>query len=132
MFRRLAIFVDGFELGAAEAVASFGDIKPAQVFDLLARLADKSLMRADHEAERYHLLATIHEYASEKLAEAGEDDQARRAHLAYTPNSRSGRAPGSSSSTRRRPSWKPSSTALTPSAPTSARPPTTPGRAATP
>jgi predicted ATPase/DNA-binding SARP family transcriptional activator len=83
VFRRLATFVDGFELAAAETVASFGDIKPDQVLDLVARLADKSLLRADHEAERYHLLATIREYASEKLAEAGERDQARRAHLAY-------------------------------------------------
>jgi predicted ATPase/DNA-binding SARP family transcriptional activator len=83
VFRRLATFVDGFELAAAETVASFGDIRPDQVLDLLARLADKSLIRADHEAERYHLLATIREYASEKLAEAGERDQARRAHLAY-------------------------------------------------
>ncbi len=83
VFRRLATFVDGFELAAAETVASFGDIKPDQVLDLVARLADKSLLRADHEAERYHMLATIREYASEKLAEAGERDQARRAHLAY-------------------------------------------------
>ena len=83
VFRRLATFVDGFELAAAEAVASFGDIKPGQVLDLVARLADKSLLRADPEAERYHMLSTIREYASEKLAEAGEGDQARRAHLAY-------------------------------------------------
>ncbi|MGD0700665.1 MAG: BTAD domain-containing putative transcriptional regulator [Trebonia sp.] len=83
VFRRLAAFVDGFELAAAETVASFGDINPGQVLDLVARLADKSLLRADHEADRYHMLATIREYASEKLAEAGERDLARRAHLAY-------------------------------------------------
>jgi predicted ATPase/DNA-binding SARP family transcriptional activator len=83
VFRRLAVFVGGFELAAAEAVASFGDIRPAQVLDLVARLADKSLLRADHERERYQMLATIHEYAAERLAEAGEGDQARRAHLAY-------------------------------------------------
>lgn len=83
VFRRLATFVGGFQLGAAEAVASFGDIKPGQVLDLVARLADKSLLRPEHQHERYHMLATIHEYAAERLAEAGEGDHARRAHLAY-------------------------------------------------
>ena len=82
-FRRLAVFVGGFELGAAEAVTSFDDIGRAQVLDLVARLADKSLLQADHGHERYHLLATIGEYAAERLAEAGEGDRARRAHLAY-------------------------------------------------
>ena len=65
------------------AVAAFGDIRPGQVLDLVARLADKSLLQADQEHERYQMLATIREYAAERLAEAGERDQARRAHLAY-------------------------------------------------
>jgi predicted ATPase/DNA-binding SARP family transcriptional activator len=83
VFRRLAVFSGGFTLAAAEKVAGFGDIAPAQVLDLLTRLADKSLLRV--ERERYHLLATIHEYAREQLASSGDADQARRAHLAcYT------------------------------------------------
>ncbi len=81
LFRRLAVFSGGFTLAAAERVAAFGDIVASQVLDLLARLADKSLLRVDRE--RYHLLATIHEYARERLAASGEADQARRAHLAY-------------------------------------------------
>ena len=80
-FRRLATFSGGCSLAAAERVAAFGDITPGQVLDLLTRLADKSLLRAEHE--RYHMLATIREYAAVKLAAAGELDQARRAHLAY-------------------------------------------------
>jgi len=83
VFRRLAVFVGGLELAAAEAVTSFDGIGPTQVLGLIARLADKSLLRTDHEHERYHMLATIGEYAAERLAEAGEGIQARRAHLAY-------------------------------------------------
>ena len=81
VFRRLAVFSGGFALAAAERVAAFGDIDPGQVLDLLTRLADKSLLRV--ERERYHLLATIREYAADKLAAAGELDEVRRAHLAY-------------------------------------------------
>jgi predicted ATPase/DNA-binding SARP family transcriptional activator len=81
VFRRLAVFSGGFSLAAAERVAAFDEITAEQVLDLLTRLADKSLLRVDRE--RYHLLATIREYAGEKLAAAGELDQARRAHLAY-------------------------------------------------
>jgi predicted ATPase/DNA-binding SARP family transcriptional activator len=81
VFRRLAVFSGGCTLAAAERVTGFGDIAAAQVLDVLARLADKSLLRVDRE--RYHLLATIHEYARERLAASGEAEQARRAHLAY-------------------------------------------------
>jgi len=81
VFRRLAVFADGFTLPAAERVVAFGGIGEGQVLDLLARLADKSLVQVD--GERYHLLATIREYAADKLARAGERDQARRAHLDY-------------------------------------------------
>jgi predicted ATPase/DNA-binding SARP family transcriptional activator len=80
-FRRLATFSGGCSLAAAERVAGFGDIAPGEVLDLLTRLADKSLLRVEHE--RYHMLATIREYAAAKLAAAEELDQARRAHLGY-------------------------------------------------
>ena len=81
VFRRLALFSGGFTLAAAERVAAFGDIDAGQVLDLLSRLADKSLLRV--ERERHHLLATIREYATEKLTAAGELDEVRTAHLAY-------------------------------------------------
>ena len=81
VFRRLATFAGGCTLAAAEQVAAFGGIAAGDVLDLLARLADKSLLRAENE--RYQLLATIREYAAEKLSQAGERDQARDAHLAY-------------------------------------------------
>ena len=85
VFRRLATFAGGFTLEAAERVAAGGDIKPASMLELLTRLADKSLVRVEHTRDdsRYHLLVTIRDYARDRLAEAGESDPVRRAHLGY-------------------------------------------------
>jgi predicted ATPase/DNA-binding SARP family transcriptional activator len=84
-FRRLAIFAGGFTLEAAERVTAGGDLKPASMLELLTRLADKSLLRVDHARgdSRYHLLVTIRDYARDRLADAGEADAMRQAHLAY-------------------------------------------------
>ena len=54
------------------------------MLELLTALAEKSLLLTDRgSAPRYRLLGTIKEYAGLRLAEAGESDVARRAHLAY-------------------------------------------------
>ena len=84
-FRRLATFFGGFTLQAAERVAAGGDIRANAMLELLTRLADKSLLRVEHAGgeSRYFLLATIRDYARERLAEAAESDQARQAHLQY-------------------------------------------------
>jgi len=84
-FRRLSAFAGGFTLEAAERVAAGGDIKPASMLELLTRLADKSLLRVEHSRDdsRYHLLVTIRDYARDRLADAGESDSVRRAHLSY-------------------------------------------------
>ena len=85
VFRRLAVFAGGFTLGAAEAVGAGPDISPDRVLDLLMRLSDKSLLRVDHAGGdvRYHLLATVRDYARERLADAAEDEPARRAQLRF-------------------------------------------------
>ena len=85
-FRRLATFFGGFTLHAAERIAAGGDIRPEAMLELLTRLADKSLLRVEHAARgetRYFLLATIRDYARERLTEAAESDQAWQAHLRY-------------------------------------------------
>ena len=85
VFRRLAVFSGGFTLGAAERVAAGGDIPARDILDLLTRLADKSLLRVEQDSggARYRLLATIRDYARERLAEAAEEEPLRQAHLRY-------------------------------------------------
>jgi predicted ATPase len=87
VLRRLAVFSGGASLDAAEQVCG-GDavdaVEPADVLELLTALADKSLLRTEGDsAPRYRMLDTIREYAQDRLAEAGESDLARHAHLAY-------------------------------------------------
>ena len=83
VFRRLAVFAGGFTLTAAGQVAASGDIHAERMLDLLTRLTDKSLLAVDHSGPdaRYHLLATVRDYARERLAGAGEEVPTRRAHL---------------------------------------------------
>jgi predicted ATPase/DNA-binding SARP family transcriptional activator len=85
VFRRLAVFFGGFTLAAAERVAAGGYVGAAQMLELLTRLADKSLLRVEHApaGSRYFLLATIRDYAEERLAGASETDRVRHAHLQY-------------------------------------------------
>jgi predicted ATPase/DNA-binding CsgD family transcriptional regulator/Tfp pilus assembly protein PilF len=77
LLRRLAVF-SGWNLDMAEQVCSDAAIPPDAVLDLLISLIDKSLVVLDGEAAgdaRYRLLDTIREYALERLAAAGEQDQ---------------------------------------------------------
>ena len=47
LFRRLAVFMGGFDLDAAQAVAGGGDVERFQVLDQLTLLVDKSLVVAE-------------------------------------------------------------------------------------
>ncbi|MGI8855287.1 MAG: ATP-binding protein [Thermomicrobiales bacterium] len=85
LFRRLAVFVGGWTLAAAEAVdAGDGDAEGA--LDALASLLDKNLIRAAEGADgeaRFTLLETIREFARERLAENGEDAAIHLRHMHY-------------------------------------------------
>ncbi len=84
VLRRLAVFSGGASLDAAERVCAGDAVGPQQVLELLTALAEKSLLLAEGDsAPRYRMLGTIKEYAAHRLAEAGESDRARHAHLAY-------------------------------------------------
>ncbi|MGW8647728.1 BTAD domain-containing putative transcriptional regulator, partial [Micromonospora chalcea] len=84
VLRRLSVFSGGAGLDAAERVCAGGAVAPGDVLDLLTALTEKSLLVAAGDvAPRYRMLGTIKEYAAQRLAEAGEADTARRAHLAY-------------------------------------------------
>ena len=82
LFRRLAVFLGGFDFDAAQAVAGGGEVERYQVLDQLTLLVDKSLVAADDSGERtrYRLLETVRQYALEKLGESGEADAVRTRH----------------------------------------------------
>jgi predicted ATPase/class 3 adenylate cyclase/DNA-binding CsgD family transcriptional regulator len=85
LFRRLAVFLGGFDLDAAQAVAGSGEVERYQVLDQLSLLVDKSLVVADDSRgrTRYRLLETVRQYAQEKLGESGEADAVRSRHRDY-------------------------------------------------
>jgi predicted ATPase/DNA-binding winged helix-turn-helix (wHTH) protein len=76
LLRRLSVFVDGWSLDGAVAVAGDGDVPldPDDVFDRLSALVDKSLVVADTAgpSTRYRMLETTRQYAAEKLVESAE------------------------------------------------------------
>jgi predicted ATPase/DNA-binding winged helix-turn-helix (wHTH) protein len=74
LMRRLSVFIDGWSLDGAVAVAGDPPLDPDDVFDLLSALVDKSLVVADTSGAttRYRMLETTRQYAAEKLAESGE------------------------------------------------------------
>ncbi len=85
--RRLGVFVGPFDMTAAEAVVSvLGDVDRHAVFDLIDRLAAKSLVGIDETpggSIRYRLDETIRHYALDRLTEAGELAAARDAHAEH-------------------------------------------------
>ena len=86
VLRRLAVFQSSFDLAAAEQVATGGDVDELAVLDVLGRLVDKSLVQMDESPTgdvRYSLLDTIRQFGRDRLAEAGEVDDALARHLAW-------------------------------------------------
>lgn len=85
LFRRLAVFMRGFDLDAAEAVGSRAEMERYQLRDQLTRLVENVLVVASwgQGAMRYGLLETVRQYALEKLGESGEADAVRTRHRDY-------------------------------------------------
>jgi predicted ATPase/class 3 adenylate cyclase/DNA-binding CsgD family transcriptional regulator len=85
LFRRLAVFLGGFDLDAAQAVTGADGVQRYQVLDQLSLLVDKSLVVAENAGgrTRYRLLETVRQYALEKLGESGEADAVRIRHREY-------------------------------------------------
>jgi tetratricopeptide (TPR) repeat protein len=76
-FARLAVFPAAFALEAAEHVVDLNDS-----LEVITALIDESLVRRAPDG-RFALLATIREYAAERLADRGEEAEARRRHALY-------------------------------------------------
>ena len=85
LLRRLAVFVGGFDLQAAEKVCGVEPIEDFEVLDLLGSLVDKSLVMAEEREEgtRYRMLETIRDYAADKLKGEGEEAEAAVRHCEY-------------------------------------------------
>ena len=75
LFRRLSVCSGGCDLEAAEAIAGPLD---GEVIDGLASLVDKSLVRRQDRAgePRFQMLATIREFAGERLAQDPDEERA--------------------------------------------------------
>jgi predicted ATPase/DNA-binding CsgD family transcriptional regulator len=85
-FRRLAIFVGGCTLEAAEAVCSQAADHSLPAIDLVASLLDKSLLQQSDrggDEPRLLMLETIREYALETLVDSGELEATEELHAMY-------------------------------------------------
>jgi predicted ATPase/DNA-binding CsgD family transcriptional regulator len=84
LFRHVSVFAGSWSLAAARAVCAGPSLPEADMLDLLASLANKSLVQVRRGRElRYRLLETVHQYAAAKASQAGEVAGLRDMHLAY-------------------------------------------------
>ena len=74
LFARLSVFDGGCTLGSAQ------DVCDADL-DVIGSLVDKSLLR--HTGERFWMLETIGQFASERLAASGEAGELQRRHAEH-------------------------------------------------
>ena len=79
----LGVFVRGWSVDAAIALAGDLGHDAEQAMELLGGLADKSLVSVDAflVPPRYRLLESVREFALARLAQSGEADLARDAHV---------------------------------------------------
>ena len=82
LWARLSVFAGGFELDAAEGICADHQLAAGDMPGLLAALAGKSILTAEHRAgvARYRLPEPLREFGQERLHESGEDTALRRRH----------------------------------------------------
>ena len=83
LFRRLGVFAGGCTLEAAEAVANLD--APFDVLEGMVALLDASLVQSEEQdaESRYTMLATVREFAQERLREIGEESATRDRHARF-------------------------------------------------
>jgi predicted ATPase/DNA-binding SARP family transcriptional activator len=83
VMEQLSVFAGGCSLEVAERIGQRLGLGSFELLDLLAGLADKSLLVATVGADgqpRYHMLETLRAYGIERAQERGSFHQARRRH----------------------------------------------------
>ncbi len=87
LLQRLSIFSGGWDLDAAEAIASDSSVLPREnILDLLSQLVNKSLVMVEWQIKseaHYRMLQTIHEFARGKLLASGQLEALRARHFDY-------------------------------------------------
>jgi len=80
---RLSVFAGPFDLEAAQAVVAGPGIDEVEVLDVVAALADRSLLQVgEHDGRaRYRLLETIRLFAQQRLTELDDPTRVRDRHL---------------------------------------------------
>jgi len=86
LFRRLAVFVGGFTLEAAQAVVNAQNDLALDVLEGVVTLVDHNLLTQMDQSDgepRFGMLETIHQYSYEQCEKTQEISVARDWHLAY-------------------------------------------------
>jgi non-specific serine/threonine protein kinase len=86
LLSRLSVFPGGWTLEAAEEVCAGDSIAREDVVDLLAHLADKSLVVVEDSTTgepRYRFLETVRQYGRERLLQSGETESVRERHAIF-------------------------------------------------
>lgn len=86
LFRRLAVFVDGWTLEAATMICDVDDSYALDLYDGVQALLDKSLLREIITASgepRFSMLGIIREFALGQLVSSGEGNLLGERHAAY-------------------------------------------------
>lgn len=100
---RLSVFVGGFDLDAAEAVAGPSSELGIDILDGVVELGDQSLLRSiESDPPRFALLETIREFAAEMLATRDDAAEIRHRHSRWYLELARSVAPGLAGSDQRR------------------------------